>query len=169
MKIAVLDYDELDVDIITVSEETIDKYGGVEDFLAEHCQYDLDNISWFAGDSITINELTDKSFGDDYEFKWEPSEKHFEWFDYKKGKFSGTQVILVNGEKPVMMDFYDGYAIGEDHGNRIVMLYPTLEETKRWETLLTGVLEYTSCEREEDITPYEVALKYGYVLSDKDK
>lgn len=66
IKIAVLCFDVLDVDIITVNKLFIDKnFGGdIELFLIEHCQYDPDNIKWMADENININlDMTEESFG----------------------------------------------------------------------------------------------------------
>lgn len=46
MKIAVLDYSAGTVDIISVPHDVIATYGGVEDYLMECCDYNLDEISW---------------------------------------------------------------------------------------------------------------------------
>lgn len=60
-KIAVLDYNTATVDIITVSENEIAKYGGVETYLTEHCNYNLDEISYMdcvqSVDNYTSDEI----------------------------------------------------------------------------------------------------------------
>ena len=54
MQIAVLCYDSSEVDIIDVC---------IENWLIEHCQYNLDQISWMNASSIKVNNLTPEDFG----------------------------------------------------------------------------------------------------------
>lgn len=63
IKIAVLDYNTSTVDIITVSETVVDKYGGVEEYLTVHCGYNPDEISWM--DSVySVDEYTNEDFSE---------------------------------------------------------------------------------------------------------
>lgn len=62
MKIVVLDYHTCSCDILeNVDDDLIEeKYNGeIEEYLTEHCDYRLSNISWMAGD-IDIYKI-DKS------------------------------------------------------------------------------------------------------------
>lgn len=64
MKIAVLDFNCNSVDIITVDEAFIEeKYNGeIEDFLTEHCQYNLDMIQWMGPIAELNLDMTEQSF-----------------------------------------------------------------------------------------------------------
>lgn len=61
MQIAVLCYDSSEVDIIDVCIEN--DYDIIENWLIEHCQYNLDQISWMSASSIKVNNLTPEDFG----------------------------------------------------------------------------------------------------------
>lgn len=70
MKIAVLDYGAISVDIINVEDDFIEinYHGNIEMFLSWWCGYDLDNIEWMTDSkSIDINQnMTIDDFdGDD--------------------------------------------------------------------------------------------------------
>ena len=58
--IAVLCQETNEVDIITTKMS--DDSDMIEDFLACHCQYNLDNINWMVCKKLKINHLTEKSF-----------------------------------------------------------------------------------------------------------
>lgn len=63
MKIIVLDFGCNSVDVITVAPEVVNKYGDEENYLIEHCGYNLDNIQWMAGDDIQLNlDMTHDDF-----------------------------------------------------------------------------------------------------------
>lgn len=61
MQIAVLCYDSSEVDIIDVCIENDNDI--IENWLIEHCQYNLDQISWMNASSIKVNNLTPEDFG----------------------------------------------------------------------------------------------------------
>ncbi|MBQ4394339.1 MAG: hypothetical protein II825_03480 [Paludibacteraceae bacterium] len=61
MQIAVLCYDSSEVDIIDVCIENDNDI--IENWLIEHCQYNLDQISWMSASSIKVNNLTPEDFG----------------------------------------------------------------------------------------------------------
>ncbi len=63
LTIAVLCTGTNEVDIITTRMVNDDDM--IETFLSCHCQYDLDNINWMAGNEIKVSYLTEKSFGAD--------------------------------------------------------------------------------------------------------
>lgn len=71
-----------------------------------------------------------------------------------------------NGEYAVEMSFHDGYAFDlhpeKDNSERVALYYPTLEEVKGNANLSAAVKEYTG---REDITPYDIALKFGQASS----
>lgn len=177
MKIAVLDFNCNSVDIITVDETLIDeRYNGeVEDFLTGHCQYNPNMIQWMAGNLQMNLALTEKSFGSDCEFEWEPEEKHIRLFNLRtpKDKYVVDEILITNPEifgtdeeQRLLMRFYDGYAIEErlDSASPLVLLYPTMEEVHHWECLLSGILEYVQGTSEDDITPHDSALKWGVLF-----
>ena len=171
MQIAVLDFNCHSVDIITVDDAFIDtKYDGdIEEFLTEHCQYNLDMIQWMEPVKELNPDMTEKAF-EATDFVWTPAGQHIQHFRTRKLTGGQTLEILLvderifgdDSENLVVMDFYDGYAI--EHGkedNPLVLLYPTIKETKRWACVEEKVLSYTSCKTEEDITPYDIALAHG--------
>jgi hypothetical protein len=55
MKIAVLNYSTVEVDIINVNIPD-DDYDAVEEWLSEH--YHLSEIHWMAADHLSVNRLT---------------------------------------------------------------------------------------------------------------
>lgn len=172
MKIAVLDFNCSSVDIITVDEAFIDtKYNGeIEDFLTDHCQYNLDMIQWMGPIAELNLDMTEQSFEAE-DFVWTPTEQHIQHFKTRKSDCSQILEILLvddrifgdDNENLVVMDFYDGYAIERRYDNhpRLILLYPTIDETKQWNCVEEKVLSYTSCKTEEDITPYDIALAHG--------
>lgn len=172
MKIAVLDFNCSSVDIITVDEELIEtQYNGeIEDFLTDHCQYNLDMIQWMGPVGELNLDMTEQSFEAE-SFKWVPTERHIQRFKIRKPDCSQIMEILLvdervfgnNEENLVVMDFYDGYAIERrlDDSPRLILLYPLMEEARRWSCVNEKVLSYTSCKTEEDITPYDIALAHG--------
>lgn len=181
MKIAVLDFSCNSIDIITVNETLInEQYNGeVEDFLIEHCQYNPDMIQWIAGNLEMNLALTEKSFGCDCEFEWEPEEKHLKLFNSRTDNdeyvideiiITNSDIFGTNEEQSLTMRFYDGYAIEErkDDYSPLVLLYPTMEDVHRWECLLSGILEYVQGVTEDDITPHDSALKWGVLFRMKD-
>lgn len=181
MKIAVLDFDCNSVDIITVDESLInEQYNGeVEDFLTEHCQYNLDMIQWMAGNLQMNLAMSEKSFGCNCEFEWEPEEKHIRLFNQwtEKDRYVVDEIIITNQdifgtneEQCLSMRFYDGYAIEErqDDYPPLVLLYPTMEEVHHWDCLLSGILDYVQGVTENDITPHDSALKWGVLFRMED-
>lgn len=70
--IVVLCYSTAEVDIISAPKELIDKYGDIDGFLQDYCQYDLNNISWMyniealnremPNGGVSVNYLTEDSF-----------------------------------------------------------------------------------------------------------
>lgn len=159
MKIAVLDFHCNSVDIITVDEMLINKKykGDVESFLITDCEYNPDNIRWIAGDNLKINlDMTEKSFGGNEEFEWQPEKKHFQLFNEHFGI----------GKYDLTMKFYDGYAIEErqDDEPPLILLYPTLKEVEHWDVLKSGILEYVQGAENNDIIPHDSALKWGVLF-----
>lgn len=69
MRIAVLDYGAVSVDIINVDADfiKINYHGDIELFLSFWCDYDIDNIEWIADEKLKIfPDLTLDNFaGDD--------------------------------------------------------------------------------------------------------
>lgn len=185
IKIAVLCFDVLDVDIITVNKSFIDEnFGGdIEAFLTEHCQYDPDNIKWIAGDDLNLNlNLTEKSFGGDSE-EWSVSDKCIERFknctqfidgkiEILNAKGEINDIVLVdenvfhdNDEHCVDMIFYDGFAveITEDK-NPIILLYPTVEEVNKDLYMQRTIENYVGeAVTETGIVYHDIAVVYGEV------
>lgn len=174
MKIAVLDFNCNSVDIITVDDVLIEEQydGEVEIFLTEYCEYNLDMIQWMESVADLNLDMTEKSFGESYEFKWEPEEKDFQRFKSRSemDDFIVDEIIVCDPkifgteeEQHLTMKFYDGYAIEErkDNATPLVLLYPTLEDVHRWATLTNGILEYVQGTTKENIVPHDSALKYG--------
>lgn len=72
LTIVVLCYGTSEVDIISAPKELVDKYGDVDGFLQDYCQYDPNNISWLYNTNalnedlpnggISVNYLTEDSF-----------------------------------------------------------------------------------------------------------
>lgn len=72
LTIVVLCYSTAEVDIISAPKELIDKYGDIDGFLQDYCQYDLNNISWMyniealnremPNGGVSVNYLTEDSF-----------------------------------------------------------------------------------------------------------
>lgn len=72
LTIVVLCYSTAEVDIISAPKELIDKYGDIDGFLQDYCQYDLNNISWMyniealnremPNGGVNVNFLTEDSF-----------------------------------------------------------------------------------------------------------
>lgn len=72
LMIVVLCYSTAEVDIISAPKELIDKYGDIDGFLQDYCQYDLNNISWMyniealnremPNGGVSVNYLTEDSF-----------------------------------------------------------------------------------------------------------
>lgn len=70
--IVVLCSSTAEVDIISAPKELIDKYGDIDGFLQDYCQYDLNNISWMyniealnremPNGGVSVNYLTEDSF-----------------------------------------------------------------------------------------------------------
>lgn len=185
IKIAVLCFDVLDVDIITVNKSFIDKnFGGdIELFLTEHCQYDPDNIEWIAGDDLNLNlNLTEKSFGGDSE-EWSVSDKCIERFkncaqfidgkiEILNAKGEINDIVLVDenvfhdkDEYCVDMVFYDGFAveITKDE-NPIILLYPTVEEVDKDLYMQRTIENYVGeAVTETGIVYHDIAVVYGEV------
>lgn len=63
VKIVVLDKWNRKVDIIHTTMDFVEKIGGYEKFLSEHCGYSLSDINYLAGDLDINLKLTEKSFG----------------------------------------------------------------------------------------------------------
>ena len=63
IRIAVLDEWNGKVDIIHTTMKFVEKFGGYEEFLSEHCGYSLSDINYLAGDLDINLKLTEKSFG----------------------------------------------------------------------------------------------------------
>ena len=185
IKIAVLCFDVLDVDIITVDESFIDKNfdGDIETFLTEHCQYDPDNIQWMAGDNINLNlNMTEKSFGGDSE-EWSVSDKCIERFkncvrfiggkiEILNAKGERNDILLVDenvfhdkDEHCVDMIFCDGFAveITEDE-NPIILFYPTVEEVNKDLYMQRTIENYVGEPvTETGIVYHDIAVVYGEV------
>lgn len=178
MKIAVLDFHCNSVDIITVDEMLINKKykGDVESFLITDCEYNPDNIRWIAGDNLKLNlDMTEKSFGGNEEFEWQPEKKHFQLFNehFGIGKYDIDEILVCSpeifGDKEeydLTMKFYDGYAIEErqDDEPPLILLYPTLKEVEHWDVLKSGILEYVQGAENNDIIPHDSALKWGVLF-----
>ena len=74
LTIVVLCYGTSEVDIVSAPKELVDKYGDVDGFLRDYCQYDLNDISWLYNTNalnedlpnggISVNYLTEDSFED---------------------------------------------------------------------------------------------------------
>lgn len=72
LMIVVLCSSTAEVDIISAPKELIDKYGDIDGFLQDYCQYDLNNISWMyniealnremPNGGVSVNYLTEDSF-----------------------------------------------------------------------------------------------------------
>lgn len=62
-KIAVLDYSVGEVDIIEATESEIAQYGGVEEYLHQHCHYKDSEISWMDC-TEKINFLSSNDFNE---------------------------------------------------------------------------------------------------------
>lgn len=175
MKIAVLDFNCSSVDIISVDESFIDeKYNGeVEDFLVEHCQYNPDMIQWMAPVQELNLDMTKDSFEAD-EFIWKPDKSHFKRFQsrFDNDRYTVDEIIISDSrilntgdEVNLTMRFYDGYAIEEQNNNSpLVLLYPTINEVRHWACLLDGVLEYVQGASKNDLTPHDIALKWGVLF-----
>jgi len=72
-------------------------------------------------------------------------------------------------ELEVMMDFQDGFAreVNDDESdmkdeeNPIVLVYPMIKEVMTSKKMIGEIIDYTSCNCKEDISFYDIALKYG--------
>lgn len=72
LTIVVLCYGTSEVDIISAPKELVDKYGNMDGFLRDYCQYDLNDINWMYNTNalneelpnggISMNYLTEDSF-----------------------------------------------------------------------------------------------------------
>lgn len=62
-QIAVMDKIHKSINVITVTDNILQSYACTEEYLREHCFFDIDNIFWMINDNITINaNLNNESF-----------------------------------------------------------------------------------------------------------
>lgn len=83
MKIAVLDYGSVSVDIINVDDDFVkmNYHGDIEMFLSWWCGYDLDNIEWMSNKRIDIHQnMTIDDFDGDEDIKSNNTEEDDETY-----------------------------------------------------------------------------------------
>lgn len=178
MKIAVLNYENGAVDIIDVPNPVILAYGGCENYLIEHCKYDMDEINWMEVKQEEVNYLNHVDIGSSDSNSIMLRLKEFDHFvrrTYFINKdeiscydFYHTDEILVtdkdifydNEEHSLRMKFYDGFAIEDVESKPRVMFYPSQEILFDYPDMMKAVKEYCS---DGSFTPFNVALKYGKV------
>lgn len=183
-QIAIMDKVHNTINVITISEDILQSYQNIEEYIQKHCGFVIDNISWMVNDRITINaNLSDDSFNED-----ETIQKRKDWLDISLLNFSKAvdllgiapwfkvvnsfhsrdEILVTNKnifgdeqEHGLDMLFYDGFAIQvicDEVTTPLFMIYPKSSNVWDNKILSTEIMDFCSS---DNITPFEVALKYG--------
>lgn len=107
---------------------------------------------------------------------WKPLPINFEIFRNQKPETGIVDEIIVVNEAlfgtdeefVLNMSFYDGYAIEQRTDNMmpIVMPYPTVSQIMKDPALKQAIIEYAQGASEDDIVPYDSALRFGILYNE---
>lgn len=154
-----------------MDDSIVKAYGGEENYLSIHCNYNIDEISWI-GNVDSIDYYDNDSFSPSVEIPNADILVNFKSHVHNmNGKLTATgfhqredmmfkdeAIFGDDKEHTLTMFFYDGFAIEKKDEDPLILFYPTEQMVLSDATMKKEIEDY--CGREVE-TPYEVALKYG--------